>query len=460
MTKLIVGGALAAGFLGASAAAPPPGTPPILAAAVSDLHDGRFDAAEAALDAIPRTAAGPGIDFFRAFVTYWRLLYDDESPALRERLGEQVRTVVEGTERRRDRTPADALWAGSARLLLAQLRAIEKKPFAAALEAKRARRDLSAVDPRDRLAVETLFGLGTYNYMADRLPAFVRGLRSLLFLPGGDRDLGLRQLDRAARESRYFAVEARLLLVTIFANRHERLYDAALEHVAQARASSPEALVVAHAAAKLLISLARPAEAAAILDRALDRARVLEGVDAGVVGTLELLRARADDSLFRPDLAAARAESLGLSRARLPRDVRDDARSLAVQATSLVSRAWWPEARSLLDGDSGGERNGRVAPAETSPERDAVMALLRGRAALAAGRREEALARLAEAEAAAALPGAWRGACRLLAGQAADLLGLRSRAIGYYRRAEGTPGFLSREAAIAGQAHPFTVATK
>jgi hypothetical protein len=201
--------------------------------------------------------------------------------------------------------------------------------------------------------------------------------------------------------------------------------------------------VAVHASARLLVSLARPEEAARILDRALARARGLPDADAAVVGTLELLRARADFSMFRPDLAATRAEELFAKPGSLPADLREDARSLAVEARSLAARPWWPDARQ----------------APPSPERDAVLALMEGRAALAGGDPAAALERLSVAEDSGSLPTPWLGPCRLLAGQAADLLGLRPRALGYYRRAAESPAFLARDAAIALQARPYKAGT-
>lgn len=460
MAGLVLGGVLVAAMSGAPAAAAPPAGQPAAVRAVEMLHDGRFDAAAALLDGIPDAEAGPDVLFFRAFVTYWRLLYDENAPALRSRLASQLGVLItraeDGPARRRD----DALWEGSAHLLLSQLRAIEKKPFAAAVEAKRARRDLQGLDGDNGLAVEALFGLGTYNYMADRLPAFVKGLRALLFLPGGDRDLGLTQIDRAARESRYFAVEARLLLVTIYANRHERLYDDAIEQAALARAARPGAIVVAHASAKILIALARPAEAAEILDRALERARTLGDVDPGVVATLDLHRARADFASFRPDLAAARARELHARATPMPADVREDARVLAIEAGALAARPWWPEARAVVVGGPSTAANGSSAAHDPGAERTAVLSLLRGRAELADGRPAEALTQLAAAAAAPDLPTPWVGPARLLAGQAADLAGQRARAIAFYKKAADSPGFLARDAAYAFQARPFRAAPR
>lgn len=57
--------------------------------------------------------------------------------------------------------------------------------------------------------------LGTYNYFADVLPSAVKFFRSLLFIPGGDRNEGLRQLNLAYQKANGVSVEAGRTMVLI-----------------------------------------------------------------------------------------------------------------------------------------------------------------------------------------------------------------------------------------------------
>jgi len=125
----------------------------------------------------------------------------------------------------------------------------------------------------------------------------------------------------------------------------------------------------------------------------------------------------------------------------------------------LTARAWVAGGAGLSRRPSRrtGERPSRALPAST--ERDAVMALLLGRAALAAGR-PRTRSPSSRRETSGVLPNGWLGPCRLLAGQAADLQGLRARALAFYKRAESTPGFGAREAAMAYQSRPFKAETQ
>ena len=136
------------------------------------LHDGRFDEAEAFF---ARAGGRPDATaFFRAFTTYWRLLYDPDNPGLEADLERRLLDSAARGEEALARNTSDAeatLFAGSSRLLLAELRASQKKVFAAGSEAKKAKRLLETGAKADSVATDASFGLGTYNYMADRLPA-------------------------------------------------------------------------------------------------------------------------------------------------------------------------------------------------------------------------------------------------------------------------------------------------
>lgn len=429
------------------------------------LHDGRFDAAAATLDRADPGADDPRIAFFRAFVVYWRLLYDEDNESLRRTFESALREslrLAESEASGGEPDPEMALWSGNARLLRAELRAAEKHPFSAGFEAKKAKRLLEAAERSGdhRIGVEPLFGLGTYNYVADRLPAFVKGLKALLFLPGGDRDRGLAQLDRAATESRYFSLEARILLATIYANKHERMYEIARRQAELALRAAPEAIAAHHASAVIEMSLADPEKAIVRLDAALDRARSLGDVHPSVVAALELLRARADFANLRPDLARERASRL-LARKKpgVPDSILREADGLLNASEQILARPGWRFASAVLsapaDGSvSLGSRLAGLAEREDGGH-DGVLALLAGRALLDERHETEALRWLTIADASGALPEPWVGPCRLFAGQAADLSGRRPQALDFYKRAEKSPPFDGRNAARLFQSAPY-----
>ncbi|MBI2956877.1 MAG: tetratricopeptide repeat protein [Acidobacteria bacterium] len=59
--------------------------------------------------------------------------------------------------------------------------------------------------------------LGLYNYYVDIAPGFVKFLRILLFLPKGNRALGLEQIERASREGEFFRPAAQATVAQLYA---------------------------------------------------------------------------------------------------------------------------------------------------------------------------------------------------------------------------------------------------
>jgi tetratricopeptide (TPR) repeat protein len=67
--------------------------------------------------------------------------------------------------------------------------------------------------------------IGLYNYYVGIAPTYLKFLRVLLLLPGGDRATGLRQLERAARTGDLFAPVAEGVLGAIYGSLEGRLLD-------------------------------------------------------------------------------------------------------------------------------------------------------------------------------------------------------------------------------------------
>ena len=422
---------------------------PAIASALREIHDGRFDEADRVL-APPASGESelPRL-FFRAFVTYWRLIYDDDDEGLRRRFEGQLEQALGRAEARLEDDPSDLearLWEGSTHLLMAQLNAARRKPFAAAFAAKRAKKSLEAATNGEASAVEPLFGLGTYNYVADRVPAFVKGIRALLFLPGGNREVGLEQLQRAARESSYFGLEARLLLVTIYANKNERLFLDALRELREATKLHPDTIAVLDASARLFISLGDPERALDALDRAETRARELSGVDGALLGRLALLRATAETARLRPDRAREAILPL-VSRTDLPPSEIGEARNRLKAADESLASAWWRQLSTATP-----EERRRAAERSDAP---AMLVLAVGRQAVLDGDPAFGSELLGRVEMGGALSDSWLGFCRLWEGRAADLLGERRRAVDLYEQAAAGRGFLGRDAAVHHQRVPY-----
>jgi hypothetical protein len=63
---------------------------------------------------------------------------------------------------------------------------------------------------------DAYFALGLYNYYVDIAPSFIKFLRVFLFLPGGNRVEGLKQIERVAREGELWGPAAQEMLGQIY----------------------------------------------------------------------------------------------------------------------------------------------------------------------------------------------------------------------------------------------------
>jgi hypothetical protein len=438
-----------AGVLAQAAAAPAPPALPSTdrAAYLARLRDGRFAAAE---KLTPTGTQSPEDLFFTAFTTYWTLVFDDDNEEHQALLDRQLDAAVAAAAKSEVPDLA-ALWSGNSHLLLAQLRAWERRPLGAAFEAKKAKKALETAVKHGVESADASFGLGTYNYMADTVPSYVKGLRALLFLPAGNRQLGLDQLEDAADHSRYFAFEARVLLITIYANKHERLYDRAMAERDKLMLQAPDTVASLYASARLDLSLGRNETALASLARAAARADSFDDVDPVVLRSIDLLRARGEFAALRPDLAAATARKALATHRGLSPAIRESLTQVLDAAQRNAEGIDWPAVAAEDGGLVDAARAAELAGAQ--PDRP-LLALIAGDANLRAGKAEDAI-RWLDRAAASQLAPALRAGCQLRQGQASDLLGQRSRAIDFYKRAAETPGFIAKDAAVFYQQAPY-----
>lgn len=63
---------------------------------------------------------------------------------------------------------------------------------------------------------EAYYLLGSYNYLADALPGYIKFLRVLIFIPGGSRTEGLKQLNQAYEKGKLASIEAGRTLSYIY----------------------------------------------------------------------------------------------------------------------------------------------------------------------------------------------------------------------------------------------------
>jgi tetratricopeptide (TPR) repeat protein len=176
---------------------------PIVAQAYDLILNADFDGLEKALPATCPPAPQVACLGLEALSLWWQIQIDPESKALDRAFLTSVNAAIEAARRLTAADPDRAeawFYLGAAYGVRAQFRVHRLERLAAARDGKRIKEALEKALALDPALHDAEFGIGMYRYYADIAPAFFRFLRFLLLLPGGDREDGLRQLERAATQ--------------------------------------------------------------------------------------------------------------------------------------------------------------------------------------------------------------------------------------------------------------------
>lgn len=190
-----------------------------LVRAYDAILEARFDQAEAEL----RKACGPApreaCEVLSATALWWRIQLDPHSRALDPEFQASADRAIASTEAWTVRAPNDAeawFYMGGAYAARVQWRVLRGEKVSAARDGKRILQALERALELDPGIDDAYFAMGMYKYYADVAPTAAKMLRFLLFLPGGDRKLGLEQMLRARERGRLLQGEADYQLSIIY----------------------------------------------------------------------------------------------------------------------------------------------------------------------------------------------------------------------------------------------------
>ena len=138
-----------------------------------------------------------------------------------------ARSMAE-TELRTRETAEMQLYAGMGYVLRVRMLGIRKENRAAAHAAVKARTHLMRALEMDPSLADAKTGLGLYNYYVDTLSGIARMLRAFMGLPGGDKRLGVAQLEDAMLHGELTGVDARFYLAKNFRS-YDQEYERALK---------------------------------------------------------------------------------------------------------------------------------------------------------------------------------------------------------------------------------------
>jgi tetratricopeptide (TPR) repeat protein len=120
------------------------------------------------------------------------------------------------------------LYEGFGYALQARLEGLRDHALATARAGKKMRNLSLAALKLDPTLYDADLAVGIYNYFEATLPGYVKMLRFLILLPGGNRELGLQQLQTAAEKGEITKGEAQFHLAKNFSRNTERHYERSL----------------------------------------------------------------------------------------------------------------------------------------------------------------------------------------------------------------------------------------
>ena len=194
-------------------------SPEQLVKAYELILDARFPEAERVLKQACPPAPLPACEVIGAVADYWRLLLDPEDASGDAALMRRIDASINSGEAWVAREPGRAeawFYLGGAYGTRVLLRGHREQYLAAARDGKRIHDALQHAIRLDPSLSDAYFGLGLYHYYAAIAPRAARILSALLFLPGGDRAGGLREMEQTRTSGMLLRGEADYQLHLIY----------------------------------------------------------------------------------------------------------------------------------------------------------------------------------------------------------------------------------------------------
>lgn len=216
-------------------------SPEPLVKAYDLILEARFDDAERQLNAACPPAPQPACGVIGAVNDYWRLLMNPEDTTADTALLQRVNAAIVSTEAWVAREPKRAeawFYLGGAYGTRVLLRGQRGQYLAAARDGKRIHDALQLAISLDPSLGDAYFGLGLYHYYAAIAPRAARILSVLMFLPGGDRAGGLKEMEQTRSKGMLLRGEADYQLHLIYLW-YERQHATALRLIEELQARYP-----------------------------------------------------------------------------------------------------------------------------------------------------------------------------------------------------------------------------
>lgn len=158
--------------------------------------------------------------FFIAMIDWWKILLDTSSEFRDKLFFEKIEKVIEFCEKILDKDPenVDAIFfKGGAIGFRGRLSSMRDSWLSAVDDGREALPLVELAGELDPTNIDVQLGFGIYNYYAAVIPEHYPIVKPIMiFLPSGDKNLGLKQLKNAAEKGKYTNYEARYFLMTLY----------------------------------------------------------------------------------------------------------------------------------------------------------------------------------------------------------------------------------------------------
>jgi tetratricopeptide (TPR) repeat protein len=182
-----------------------------LAAVYETILQARFNQARGEISRSCPPAPPESCLALAAVDVWWEIQLDPNNRRLDKSLQTASAAAIDAAERwtRREPQRAEAwFYLAGAHAPLEQWRVLRGQRLAAARDARRLKDALDQTLALDPMLQDGYFGIGLYHYYAAVAPATVKVLRWLLLMPGGNREEGLREMQRAREQGALLRAEA------------------------------------------------------------------------------------------------------------------------------------------------------------------------------------------------------------------------------------------------------------
>ena len=171
--------------------------------------------------------------FMMGLAEWWKIVpntdvttYDDQCHAYMDKAIDLAETMYDNNDNKLE----PAFFLAAAYAFKGRLYSERKQWAKATLAGKKALKYFDKCKDNADFSPELLFGDGMYNYYAQWIPENYPLLKPILmFFPKGNKQTGIKQLEKTANTAFYTRVEARYFLLQIYSmeNQYEKAYDMA-----------------------------------------------------------------------------------------------------------------------------------------------------------------------------------------------------------------------------------------